>query len=120
MKCRSQSSGFSLIVTESFAHKAQEKLLEYDIEFRTNKPGSSHLNGKVERSQQIDKTAFYATVDLSDASLEDLLAEWQATTTGTAHTVHIMVNHRWEGTLNWQTKRLFSWRHIGLFEVVST
>ena len=62
---------------EFFAHKVQEKLMEYGIKFRPNKPGSPHLNGKVERSQQTDKTEFYATVDLSDARLEDLLSEWQ-------------------------------------------
>lgn len=43
----------------------------------TNKPASPHLNGKVERSQKTDKTAFYATVDLSSKNLDSLLAEWQ-------------------------------------------
>lgn len=47
------------------------------IKFRSNKPGSPHLNGKVERSQKTDKTEFYVTVDLSDANLDELLAEWQ-------------------------------------------
>ena len=39
--------------------------------------GSPHLNGKVERSQQTDRTEFYATVDLTDDNLDLLLAEWQ-------------------------------------------
>lgn len=62
---------------EFFAVKVQEKLKEYNIKFRPNKPGSPHLNGKVERSQKTDKTEFYATVDLTDEHLDDLLAEWQ-------------------------------------------
>jgi transposase InsO family protein len=62
---------------EFFAVKVQEKLKEYCIKFRPNKPGSPHLNGKVERSQKTDKTEFYSTVNLSDDSLDALLAEWQ-------------------------------------------
>lgn len=42
-----------------------------------NKPGSPHLNGKVERSQKTDKAEFYATIDLADESLDDQLALWQ-------------------------------------------
>ena len=37
---------------EFFAVKVQEKMMEYGIKFRPNKPGSPHLNGKVERSQR--------------------------------------------------------------------
>ena len=37
---------------EFFALKVQQKLKEYHIKFRPNKPGSPHLNGKVERSQK--------------------------------------------------------------------
>lgn len=62
---------------EFFAVKVQEKLKEYRIKFRPNKPGSPHLNGKVERSQKTDKTEFYSTIDLSNINLDDLLAEWQ-------------------------------------------
>lgn len=62
---------------EFFATKVQEKLKEYSIKFRPNKPGSPHLNGKVERSQKTDKSEFYSTVDLDDGHLDDLLAEWQ-------------------------------------------
>jgi transposase InsO family protein len=62
---------------EFFAAKVQEKLMEFGIKFRPNKPGSPHLNGKVERSQKTDKTEFYATVDLAADNLDELLAEWQ-------------------------------------------
>ncbi len=62
---------------EFFAVKVQEKLKEYSIKFRPNKPASPHLNGKVERSQKTDKAEFYATVDLSTDDLKELLAEWQ-------------------------------------------
>ncbi len=62
---------------EFFAIKAQEKLKEYGIKFRPNKPASPPLNGKVERSQKTDKAEFYATVDLTASNLDDLLAEWQ-------------------------------------------
>ena len=37
---------------EFFAEKVQRWLMEYGIKFRPNKPGSPHLNGKVERSQR--------------------------------------------------------------------
>lgn len=63
--------------TEFFALKVQEKLMEYGIKFRPIRPGSPHLNGKVERSQKTDKIEFYACVDLNDPELEYRLAEWQ-------------------------------------------
>lgn len=62
---------------EFFAVKVQERLKEYGIKFRPNKPASPHLNGNVERSQKTDKAEFYATVDLSVDDLKELLAEWQ-------------------------------------------
>lgn len=62
---------------EFFAVKVQERLKRYSIKFRPNKPGSPHLNGKVEWSHQTDRTEFYATVDITDDNLELLLAEWQ-------------------------------------------
>ena len=57
--------------------KVQERLMAYNIKFRPNKPGSPHLNGKVERSQKTDKAKFYATVDLDTEDLEEQLAIWQ-------------------------------------------
>jgi len=62
---------------EFFAVKVQEKFKEYGIKFRPNKPGSPHLNGKVERSQKPDKTEFYTTVDIESSDLEQQLADWQ-------------------------------------------
>lgn len=62
---------------EFFAYNVQEKLMEYCIKFRPIKPGSPHLNGKVERSQRTDLEEFYPTVNLNDPKLEDLLEEWQ-------------------------------------------
>lgn len=62
---------------EFFAVKVQERLKEYGIKFRPNKPASPHLNGKVERSQKTDKAEFYATVDLCADDLKERLAEWQ-------------------------------------------
>ena len=62
---------------EFFAEKVQRQLMQYGIKFRPNKPGSPHLNGKVERSQKTDLEEFYPTVDLGANNLEDLLSEWQ-------------------------------------------
>ncbi|MFN7097860.1 MAG: IS481 family transposase [Gammaproteobacteria bacterium] len=63
---------------EFFAEKVQHKLMELGIKFRPNKPGSPHLNGKVERSQKTDLEEFYATVDLYDfENLREELAQWQ-------------------------------------------
>jgi len=63
--------------TEFFAYKVQERLHQYGIKFRPNKPRSPQLNGKVERSQKTDKVEFYALCDLKDPELSDRLAEWQ-------------------------------------------
>ncbi len=51
----------------------------FGVKFRPNKPGSPHLNGKVERSQKTDKSEFYPTIDVSVGleELDLLLAEWQ-------------------------------------------
>jgi transposase InsO family protein len=62
---------------EFFAQKVQKKLMKLGIKFRPNKPGSPHLNGKVERSQKTDKIEFYATVDIDSPNLDEQLAEWQ-------------------------------------------
>jgi len=62
---------------EFFAEKVQKKLMGLGIKFRPNKPGSPHLNGKVERSQKTDKAEFYATIDVQSEDVHSLLAEWQ-------------------------------------------
>lgn len=80
---------------EFFAVKVQERLKEYGIKFRPNKPASPHLNGKVERSQKTDKAEFYATVDLSADDLKELLAEWQITITGNVLIALTTVKLRW-------------------------
>jgi len=51
--------------------------MAHRIKLRSNKPGSPHLNSKVERSQRSDKAEFYATVDLLASDLHDQLALWQ-------------------------------------------
>jgi transposase InsO family protein len=48
---------------EFFAEKVQQKLMSLGIKFRPNKPGSPHLNGKVEPSQKTDLEEFYAIAD---------------------------------------------------------
>jgi len=62
---------------EFFATKVQAQFMIYSIKFRPIKPGSPHLNGKVERSQKTDLDEFYPTVDLKTEDLEDRLQEWQ-------------------------------------------
>jgi transposase InsO family protein len=52
--------------TEFFAIKVQKYLLRQSIKFRPIKPGSPHLNGKVERSQKTDLSEFYPTIDFTD------------------------------------------------------
>ena len=60
-----------------FAEKVQRRLMGYGIKFRPDKPGSPHLNGKVERSRKTDLEEFYPTVDLKAAGMENLLSEWR-------------------------------------------
>ena len=63
---------------EFFAEKVQLKFMELGIKFRPNKPGSPHLNGKVERSQKTDLEEFYAIADLSNfENLREELSQWQ-------------------------------------------
>lgn len=62
---------------EFFAYKVQQWLMESCIKFRPDRPSAPHLNGKVERAQRTDLEEFYATIDLQDQRLRDLLGEWQ-------------------------------------------
>ena len=78
---------------EFFAEKAQKKFMEYGIKFRPNKPGSPHLNGKVERSQRTDKEEFYPTVNLDLEELKERISEWQ----------HYYNWHRSHGSLKGKT-----------------
>lgn len=79
--------------TEFFATKVQAQPIIYSVKFRPVKPGSPHLNGKVERSQKTDLDEFYAKVDLNSRDLEDKLQEWQ----------HYYIWHRPHGSLNGKT-----------------
>nr|WP_288812485.1 hypothetical protein [uncultured Sphingobacterium sp.] len=58
---------------EFFAYSVQDRLMEWDIKFQPIKPGSPHLNGKVERTQRTDLDEFYSTVDIKDPDLPNLL-----------------------------------------------
>jgi transposase InsO family protein len=78
---------------EFFAQKVQKRLLEYHIKFRPTKPGSPHLNGKVERAQKTVLNEFYPTADLKSSNLVDQLQEWQ----------HFYNWHRPHGSLNGKT-----------------
>jgi transposase InsO family protein len=51
--------------------------MELGIKFRPIKPGSPHLNGKVERSQLTDIQEFYSSMDLDSDDLEEELGYWQ-------------------------------------------
>lgn len=62
---------------EFFAYSVQDRLMEWGIKFRPIKPGSPHLNGKVERTQRTDLDEFYSTVDIKDPDLPNLLSQWQ-------------------------------------------
>jgi len=62
---------------EFFATAFQERLMEYGIKFRPIKPGSPHLNRKVERTQKTDLEEFWATADTKDVELPKRLREWQ-------------------------------------------
>jgi len=62
---------------EFFAHKVQERLVDWAIKFRPVKPRSPHLNGKVEQAQKTVVDEFYSLADLADPDLQDRLEEWQ-------------------------------------------
>ena len=62
---------------EFFALTFQKALKHQRIKFRPIRPRSPHLNGKVERSQQTDRSEFWATVDFTSSHLEQELDEWQ-------------------------------------------
>jgi len=48
--------------------------VEFGVKFTPVKPGSPHLDGKVERSQRADLDEFYETVDPKSSGLEMQLA----------------------------------------------
>jgi len=63
--------------TEFMAYKVQERLMDWRVKFRPNRPGAPHLNGKVERAQKTVLDEFYALVELDDSELFLRLSEWQ-------------------------------------------
>ena len=62
---------------EFFGQEFQAAMKRNYIKFRSIRPRSPHLNGKVERSQMTDKIEFYPTVDIYSEKLVDLAEEWQ-------------------------------------------
>ena len=80
--CLSIHSAFHIIIPHFFPatlFPLSQRLCRwrYGIKFSPNKPASPHLNGKVKRSQKIDKIEFYSIINLASADLHMLLAEWQ-------------------------------------------
>jgi len=62
---------------EFFAFSVQKFMMDYCIKFRPIKPGSPHLNGKVERSQLTDLQEFYSNVNLDSLNISEELGYWQ-------------------------------------------
>jgi transposase InsO family protein len=62
---------------EFFGLQCQRARRRHAITFRPSRPRASHLNGKVERSQQTDSREFYATADLGSPTLADDVEQWQ-------------------------------------------
>jgi transposase InsO family protein len=62
--------------SEFMADKVQLWLMELHIKFRPIKPGSPHLNGKVERVQRTMLTEFYSWANLKSKTLSDDMGEW--------------------------------------------
>ena len=54
---------------EFIACKVQECLFDQGIKLCPMRPGVTHLNGKVERSQRTDRDKFYAVADLDSPEL---------------------------------------------------
>lgn len=61
---------------EFMADKVQLRLMELHIKFRPIKPGSPHLNGKVERVQRTMLTELYSMINLKSETLSDELGVW--------------------------------------------
>jgi len=61
---------------EFMAEEVQNWLKSHTIKYRPNKPGSPHLNGKVERVQRTMLDEFYSAADLNSPDLASALGEW--------------------------------------------
>lgn len=62
---------------EFFGLEFQSSMKRNCIKFRSVKPRSPHLNGKVERSQMTDKVEFDPTVNINETGLSDRVEQWQ-------------------------------------------
>ena len=62
--------------SEFMADKVQFRLMELHIKFRPIKPGSPHLNGKVERVQRTMLTELYSLTNLKSETLSDEMGVW--------------------------------------------
>lgn len=58
------------------ADKVQLWLMELHIKFRSIKPGSLYLNGKVERVQRTMLTEFHSEADLKSETLANDMGLW--------------------------------------------
>lgn len=62
--------------SEFMAEAVQKWLKENCIKYRPNKPGSPHLNGKVERVQRTMLDEFYSSINYKDPDMTNALGEW--------------------------------------------
>ena len=61
---------------EFFAYEVRNRLRDWRIKFRPNRPRAPHLNGKVERVQRTALEEFWPTVGLEDPALPGRPEEW--------------------------------------------
>ena len=62
---------------EFFAHEVQQRLRDWRIKFRPNRPRAPHLNGKVERVQRTALEEFWPTAGLEASELPSPLEDWR-------------------------------------------
>ena len=62
---------------EFFAHEVQQRLRDWRIKFRPNRPRAPHLNGKVERVQRTALEEFWPTAGLEAPELPSRLEDWR-------------------------------------------
>jgi transposase InsO family protein len=62
---------------EFFAYEVQNRLRDWRIKFRPNRPRAPHLNGKVERVQRTALEEFWPTAGLEDPALPGRLEDWR-------------------------------------------
>src|ERR671933_1443847 len=62
---------------EFFAREVQQRLRDWRIKFRPNRPRAPHLNGKVERVQRTALEEFWPTAGLEAPELPSRLEDWR-------------------------------------------